>query len=72
MGGFNFTVVHRKERENINADTALSRPTHMADPPQLEDNEYIEFYEVNKRVICIADSVSSISYVQSRAAGGGP
>ena len=50
LAGFNFTVIHKKGKENSNAD-ALSRSSHMEDALLMEDNVYAEFYEVDKPVI---------------------
>ena len=38
LAGFNFTVIHKKGKENSNAD-ALSRSSHMAEAPQLAEDE---------------------------------
>ena len=57
---FNFTVVHNKGRENSNP-VALRRSIHIVDPPPLEDDEYAEFYEVDKQVISFEDSMNTVS-----------
>ena len=41
---FQFHLIHKKGKENNNAD-ALSRSSHMAEAPTLEENEYAEFFE---------------------------
>ena len=41
LAGFNFTMIHKKGKENINAD-ALSRSSHMAEAPPLEVDKYVE------------------------------
>ena len=50
LAGFNFTVTHKKGKENSNAD-ALSRSSHMEDAPALEDDVYAEFYDMEEPVI---------------------
>ena len=39
LAGFNFKVIHKKGKENSNADT-LSRSLHMAEAPLLEKREH--------------------------------
>ena len=39
LAGFNFTVIHKKGKENSNAD-ALSRSSHMREAPLLSEDEY--------------------------------
>ena len=48
--GFNFALIHKKGKENSNAD-ALSRSLHMAEAPPLAEDKYAEFYEIDKPVI---------------------
>ena len=50
LAGFNFTVIHKKGKENSNAD-ALSRSSHIAEAPQLAKDKYADFYEIDERVI---------------------
>ena len=50
LAGFNFPVIHKKGKENSNADT-LSRSSHMAKAPSLEGDKYAEFYEIDEPVI---------------------
>ena len=50
LAGFNFKVIHKKGKENSNAD-ALSRSLHMAKAPLLEESEYAELYEIDEPVI---------------------
>ena len=50
LAGFNFTVIHKKGKENSNVD-ALSRSSHITEAPPLEDDDYAEFYKVDKPVI---------------------
>ena len=38
-------MIHKKGKENSNADT-LSRSSHMAKAPALVEDEYAEFYEI--------------------------
>ena len=42
LAGFNFTVIHKKRKENSNA-YALSRSSHMEEAPLLEENAYAKF-----------------------------
>ena len=60
LAGFNFTVVNKKGKENSNAD-ALSRSTHMALPP--EEDENAEFYKVDEPVIRFEGEVYKIQHV---------
>ena len=48
LAGYNFTVEHKKDKENNNADL-LSRSTHLAEALPLE--EYAEFYDVDELVV---------------------
>ena len=50
IASLNFTVIHKKGKENNNADT-LSRSSHMAEALPLEVDEYVEFYEKEEPVI---------------------
>ena len=43
-------MIHKKGKENSNPD-ALSRSSHMAEAPTLEEDEYAEFYEIDEPVI---------------------
>ena len=43
LAGFNFTVIHKKGKENTNAD-ALSRLSYMPEAPPLSEDKYAEFY----------------------------
>ena len=45
LAGFNFTVIHKKGKENSNPET-LSRSSHLEDAPSIEDDLSAEFYEV--------------------------
>ena len=67
LAGFNFTTLHKKGKENSNAD-ALNRSTLMDEPPPLKEDEYTEFYEVDELVIKFSDSVIKIQHVQGSAA----
>ena len=62
LAGFNFTVIHKKGKENSNAD-ALSRSSHMAEAPQLEEDEYAEFYDIEKLVIRFEGGVNKIQHI---------
>ena len=48
--GFNFTAIHKKGKENSNADT-LSREFHMAEALPLEEDEFAEFYKIDEPVL---------------------
>ena len=63
LAGFNFTVMHKKGKENNNAD-ALSRLSHMPEASQLSEDEYAEFYEVDEPVIQLAEGVNEIQQIQ--------
>ena len=43
-------MILKKGKENSNAD-ALSRSSHMAEAPSLEEDKYAAFYEIDKPVI---------------------
>ena len=59
LAGFNFTVTHKKGKENSNAD-ALSRSSHMEDARLLEDDIYAEFYDVDKPVIKFLEGINEV------------
>ena len=63
LAGFNFTVIHKKGKENSNAD-ALSRSSHMVKVPPLAEDEYAEFYEIDEPVINFKEGVNEIQHVQ--------
>ena len=63
IAGFNFAVVHKKGKENSNAD-ALSRSAHMAEAQPLEEDEYAEFYKVDEPVIKFESRLNEIQHVQ--------
>ena len=50
LEGFNFTVIHKKGKENSNTGN-LSRSSHMVEARPLEEDNYAKFYEIKKRVI---------------------
>ena len=50
LAGFNFTVIHKKGKENSNTD-ALSRSSHMAEAPPLAKDDYAKFYGIDEPVI---------------------
>ena len=56
-------MIHKKGKENINAD-ALSRSTHMAEASPLEEDEYAEFCEIDKPVIRFVGGVTEIQHIQ--------
>ena len=43
---------------------ALSRSSHMAEAPPLEEDEYAEFYEIEKPVIRFEGGVNEIQHIQ--------
>ena len=59
LAGFNFTVVHKKGKENSNAD-ALSQSAHMAEALLLEEDMYAEFYQIDEPVIKFEGGVNEI------------
>ena len=63
LAGFNFTVIHKKGKENSKAD-ALSRSSHMAEASPLAEEEYTEFYEINKPLINFQGGVNEIQHIQ--------
>ena len=63
LAGFNFTVIHKKGKENSNMD-ALSRSSHMEDALPLEDDVYAEFYDVDEPVIKFLEGINKIQHVQ--------
>ena len=56
-------MIHKKGKENSNADT-LSRSSHMAEAPDLADDDYAEFYGVDEPVIKFAGRVNEIQHIQ--------
>ena len=63
LAGFNFTVIHKKGKENSNAD-ALSRSSHMAKALPLAGDQYAEFYEIDEPVINFEGGVNKIQHIQ--------
>ena len=63
LAGFNFTVIHKKGKENSNAD-ALSRSSHMEDALPMEDDVYAEFYEIDEPVIKYIEGINKIQHIQ--------
>ena len=63
LAGFNFKVIRKKGKENRNADT-LSKSSHMAEAPLLEEDEYAEFYEIDEPVIQFEGGVNEIQHIQ--------
>ena len=60
LAGFNFTVIHKKGKENSNAD-ALSRSSHMTEAPTLVEDEYAKFYETNQ---CLKFTIYSEAWLK--------
>ena len=63
LAGFNFKVIYKKGKENSNTDS-LSRSSHMAAAPPLEEDEYVEFYEIDEPVLQFKEGVSEIQHIQ--------
>ena len=63
LASFNFTVIHKKGKENRNTD-ALSRSSHMVEAPPLEEDENTKFYEIGKPVIKFEGGVNEIQHIQ--------
>ena len=42
-------MIHKKRKENSNAG-ALSRSSHVAESPLLEEDDFAEFYEIDEPV----------------------
>ena len=63
LAGFNFTVIHKKGKENSNGD-ALSRSSHMEDALLIEDDVYAEFYEVEEPVIKYLKGINELQHIQ--------
>ena len=64
LASFNFTVVHKKGKENSNAD-ALRRSSHMAKALPLAEDKYAEFYKIDEPVIQFEDGVWQIYLPES-------
>ena len=63
LAGFNFTVIHKKGKENSNTD-ALSRSSDKVAALLLEEDKYAEFYKIDKLVIKFAVEVNEIQLIQ--------
>ena len=63
LAGFNFTVIHKKGKKNSNRD-ALSRSSYMVEALTLEEDEYVEFYKIDKPVIRFEGGVNKIQHIQ--------
>ena len=57
LAGFNFTVIHKKRKEN-------SRSSHMAEAPLLAEDDYAKFYEIDEPVINFEGGVNEIQHIQ--------
>ena len=62
LAGFIFTMIHKKGKENRNAD-ALSRSSHMEDALPLEDDVYTEFYKMDEPVIKFLKRINEIQHI---------
>ena len=60
LAGFNFTVIHKKGKENSNVD-ALSRSSHMKGAPWLAEDKYSKFCEINAPVTNFEGGVNKFS-----------
>ena len=67
--GFNFTVTHKKGKENSNVD-ALSRSSQMEDAPVLEDDVYAKFYDVEEPLIKFLWKINEVQHVQQQLSEG--
>ena len=67
LAGLNFTVVHKKGKENSNTD-ALSWSAHMVEAPPLEGDKYAEFYKVDEPVIRFEGGMNEIQHLQCSTA----
>ena len=56
-------MIHKKEKDNINRDT-FSRSSHMVEATPLEEDEYAEFYEIDKPIIRFEGGVNEILHIQ--------
>ena len=63
LAGFNFTVIHKKGKENSKPDD-LSRSSHMAEALPLEKDEYAKCHEIDKPVIKFEGGVNEIQQIQ--------
>ena len=63
LAGFNFTMIHKKGKENSNMD-ALSRSSHMAKASLLAEDKYAKFYEKDKPVINFEGGLNKIQHIQ--------
>ena len=63
LSGFNFTVIHKKGKENSNTD-ACSRSSHMAEALPLAEDKYAEFYKIEEPVINFEGGVNKIQHIQ--------
>ena len=62
LAGLNFTIIHKKGKENSNADV-LSISSYMEDAPPLEEDVYAKFYEVDEPVIKFLEGINEIQHV---------
>ena len=63
LAGFNFTVIHKRGKENSNIDT-LSRSSHMAEALPLEEDAYAKFYMTDEPVIKFEGGVNEVQHIQ--------
>ena len=59
LAGFNFTVIHKKGKENSNGD-ALSILSHMPKAHLLSEKKYAEFYKIDEPLIQFAKGANKI------------
>ena len=63
LAGSNFTMIHKKGKENSNGDT-LSRCSHMAEALPLAEDKYTKVYEIDEPVINFEGGVNEIQHIQ--------
>ena len=63
LAGLDFTVIHKKGKENSNPD-ALSRSSNMAKALTLEEAKYAKFYKIDEPVIRFEGGVNKIQQIQ--------
>ena len=56
-------MIHKKGKENSNTD-ALSRSSHMAEAPLLEEDKHAKFWEIDEPVIKFKGGVNEIHHMQ--------
>ena len=62
--GYIFKVIHKKGKENSNAD-ALSRARHLPEPTPSENDEYAEYQEQEEPHITYEERVNEVEFHQT-------